>query len=98
MSSTSDKINSQSVLKDRMSQWQTNGEKVVFSNGCFDIIHLGHIDYLEKAKALGDKLVIGLNSDHSVKELKGESRPINNQHARARMLAALEFVDGGYRF
>ncbi len=66
----------------------------MFSNGCFDILHLGHIDYLEKARSLGDKLVIGLNSDKSVKKLKGENRPVNNEEARARMLAALSFVDG----
>ena len=69
------------------------GDKVVFTNGCFDILHLGHIDYLEKAKALGDQLVIGLNSDASVKQLKGETRPVNEEFARARMLAALGFVD-----
>ncbi len=66
---------------------------MVFSNGCFDILHLGHIDYLEKARELGDKLIIGLNNDSSVKDLKGEDRPINDETSRARMLAALSFVD-----
>ncbi len=66
---------------------------MVFTNGCFDILHLGHIDYLEKARFLGDKLVVGLNDDDSVRRLKGESRPINNLKARSSMLAALEFVD-----
>ena len=74
-------------------KWQEEGKKVVFTNGCFDIVHLGHIDYLEKAHDLGDKLVLGLNTDASVKRLKGETRPIINEYARARMMAALSFVD-----
>lgn len=73
--------------------WKTAGEKVVFTNGCFDIVHLGHLDYLEKARQLGDRLVIGLNTDDSIKRLKGSTRPIIPQVARARLLAALEFVD-----
>jgi len=91
---SNNKIVTQSELKTRVIKWQSDGEKVVFSNGCFDILHLGHIDYLEKARALGTRLVIGLNADISVKILKGENRPINNEEARARMLAALQFVDG----
>lgn len=74
-------------------QWKSNGEKVVFSNGCFDIVHRGHIDYLIKAAALGNRLVIGLNNDVSVKILKGENRPINDEQARALLLASLRFVD-----
>lgn len=73
--------------------WKTHGDKIVFTNGCFDILHAGHIQYLQEAKALGDKLVIGLNSDYSVKLLKGETRPINNQDDRAFVLSALEAVD-----
>lgn len=88
------KIKSQIELKTLIQAWQTAGEKVVFSNGCFDILHIGHIDYLEKARQLGDRLVIGLNSDKSVTKLKGANRPINKEYARSRMLAALEFVDG----
>jgi rfaE bifunctional protein nucleotidyltransferase chain/domain len=91
---TSDKVIDQSTLKNRVEAWQADGEKVVFSNGCFDILHLGHIDYLEKARSLGNRLVIGLNADASVKILKGQNRPINNELARTRMLAALQFVDG----
>lgn len=68
-------------------------QKIVFTNGCFDILHLGHVEYLAKAKDLGDLLVIGLNSDSSVKRLKGEQRPVNPEHARAAILAALSFVD-----
>lgn len=67
--------------------------KVVFTNGCFDILHAGHVSYLSKAKSLGDILVIGLNSDGSVKKLKGKSRPIVSQKNRAILLAALEAVD-----
>jgi D-glycero-beta-D-manno-heptose 1-phosphate adenylyltransferase len=73
--------------------WQNAGEKIVFTNGCFDLVHLGHIDYLEKASKLGGKLVLGLNTDQSVKRLKGESRPLVNEYARARMMAAFEFID-----
>lgn len=67
--------------------------KIIFTNGCFDILHRGHIEYLQKAKELGDILIIGLNSDSSVKKLKGESRPINSQDDRAAILSALECVD-----
>lgn len=70
-----------------------NGKKVVFTNGCFDLIHYGHIQYLQKARRLGDRLFLGLNSDSSVKRLKGPSRPILNEHDRAHILAALDCVD-----
>lgn len=70
-----------------------NDKKIVFTNGCFDILHRGHVEYLQKAKELGDLLVIGLNGDSSVKRLKGESRPINNEKDRAIILSALECVD-----
>lgn len=73
--------------------WQAEGQQVVFTNGCFDIVHLGHIDYLEKARALGHKLVLGLNTDASVSRLKGPLRPVVNEYARARLMAALSFVD-----
>lgn len=69
------------------------GKKIVFSNGCFDILHAGHVSYLNKAKKLGDVLILGLNSDESVKKLKGDSRPINNELDRASVLAGLESVD-----
>ncbi len=65
----------------------------VFTNGCFDILHKGHIEYLAKAASLGTKLVIGLNTDASVKRLKGDSRPVNDENARALLLASLVFVD-----
>jgi len=75
-----------------INRWKNEGE-VVFTNGCFDILHLGHIDYLEKAKQQGAKLVVGMNTDASVKRLKGADRPVNSEYARARMLSALGFVD-----
>lgn len=87
------KIQELEGLVKQVTKWRESGEQVVFSNGCFDILHLGHIDYLEKASQLGTKLIIGINSDSSVKRLKGPQRPIQPQHARMRMLAALAFVD-----
>lgn len=72
---------------------KNSDKKIVFTNGCFDILHAGHIKYLNKAKKLGDILIIGLNSDSSVKRLKGKTRPINSQESRALLLSALEFVD-----
>lgn len=90
---TKNKIFDLGATKTVLSGWKDQGEEVVFTNGCFDILHLGHIDYLEHARALGDKLVVGLNSDDSVRRLKGEGRPINPEFARARILAALSFVD-----
>ena len=73
--------------------WQAEDLKVVFTNGVFDLLHIGHLSYLAKAAELGDKLIIGLNSDASVKRIKGEDRPVNGQESRATMLAALFFVD-----
>lgn len=70
-----------------------NGKKIVFTNGCFDILHFGHISYLKKAKSFGDILIVGLNSNHSIKKLKGDSRPINDEYDRANILKALECVD-----
>ncbi|MBI1976660.1 MAG: D-glycero-beta-D-manno-heptose 1-phosphate adenylyltransferase [Candidatus Omnitrophica bacterium] len=69
------------------------GKKVVFTNGCFDLLHAGHVQYLEEARRMGDFLIVGLNSDRSVRALKGTARPINTQTARAVVLAALECVD-----
>lgn len=73
--------------------WQFQGKKIVFTNGCFDILHLGHIDYLSKAKDMGDLLIIGLNTDLSVSKVKGKNRPIQNENSRAMVLASLSFVD-----
>jgi len=75
-----------------LNQWRFLQKKIVFTNGCFDILHLGHIDYLSKAADMGDVLIVGLNSDRSVSEIKGEKRPINNETSRAHVLAALSLV------
>ena len=91
---TSSKILGQDEMIAQVRSWQQEGLQVVFTNGCFDLVHLGHVDYLEKAAQLGDRLVIGLNSDDSVKRLKGNNRPILDENARSRLLAALEFVHG----
>ncbi|MDI9870105.1 D-glycero-beta-D-manno-heptose 1-phosphate adenylyltransferase [Flectobacillus roseus] len=90
---TQDKICTLEQAIDQVEKWQSEGKKIVFTNGCFDIVHLGHIDYLEKARKLGDKLVLGLNTDASVNRLKGPTRPVVNEYARSRMMAAFEFVD-----
>ena len=74
--------------------WRSEGAKIVFTNGCFDILHAGHVIYLEKARRLGDRLILGLNSDASVRRLKGEERPVVGQEDRARVMAALECIDG----
>ena len=76
-----------------LSKWKLAGETVVFTNGCFDLVHRGHIDSLAKAAAFGDRLVVGLNSDVSVKLLKGENRPLIDQQSRAVLLASLLMVD-----
>ena len=78
--------------------WKKQGKRVIFSNGCFDLLHPGHITYLQDAKALGDILIIGLNDDASIRRLKGESRPINALQDRAMMLAALKPVDAVVAF
>jgi rfaE bifunctional protein nucleotidyltransferase chain/domain len=88
------KIRPLAELKTMVSAWQKEGKKVVFTNGVFDLLHIGHVTYLAKAAELGDKLIIGLNTDSSVKRIKGESRPINDQSSRAALLASLFFVDG----
>ncbi|MDX1909516.1 MAG: D-glycero-beta-D-manno-heptose 1-phosphate adenylyltransferase [Bacteroidia bacterium] len=98
MYQTSDKILPLTQLQRRINAWRVRGETIVFTNGCFDLLHLGHVDYLEKAQALGDRLVIGLNSDTSVRQLKGENRPFQDENTRARLLAAMEFVDAVYVF
>ncbi len=82
-----------SLLLPALSKKKSAGKKIVFTNGCFDLLHLGHVRYLEKAKSLGDVLVIGLNSDESVRRLKGPGRPINSAGDRAGVLKALKAVD-----
>lgn len=80
------------TLNRMLAIWRFRGEKIVFTNGCFDILHPGHIEYLSKAADLGDVLIVGLNSDESVRRLKGENRPVNSETARALVLASLRFV------
>lgn len=87
------KILNKESLEEKLNLWRKEGKTIVFSNGCFDILHRGHVEYLSKAADLGDILIIGLNTDASVKRIKGPSRPVNDEKARAVVLAALEFVD-----
>jgi D-beta-D-heptose 7-phosphate kinase / D-beta-D-heptose 1-phosphate adenosyltransferase len=80
-------------LKTRVSAWRSNGESIVFTNGCFDLLHIGHITLLESARNQGDRLIVGINSDASVSNLKGPTRPMVGQRERAYVLAALAAVD-----
>jgi len=93
MEKSAHKIVASTTAQAQVREWQAAGLKVVFTNGCFDLIHLGHVDYLEKARLLGHKLVIGLNSDDSVSRFKGPERPLQDQNSRGRVLAAMQFVD-----
>lgn len=91
---TSEKIISRDRLPARLIVWRLKEDKIVFTNGCFDILHLGHVEYLETARNQGTRLIIGLNSDSSMRLLnKNPGSPYNNENARARVLAALQFVD-----
>ena len=87
------KIFSFDDLKNQVNAWKQAGEEVVFTNGCFDIIHRGHIEVLARTADLASKFIIGLNSDSSIKKLKGDDRPIINEQSRAILLASLSFVD-----
>jgi D-beta-D-heptose 7-phosphate kinase/D-beta-D-heptose 1-phosphate adenosyltransferase len=92
-SRTSSKIQNLEEAAEIIRRWRREGRKVVFTNGCFDILHAGHVHCLERAKSFGDRLVVGLNSDDSVRRLKGKKRPVMNQSDRAAILSALECVD-----
>ena len=81
------------LLMKKIEKWRSENKKIVFTNGCFDLIHLGHIEILARSSDFGDKLIIGVNSDLSIKKLKGENRPIIEESSRIRQLSALEFVD-----
>lgn len=89
----SDKIGTQEEALARITQWRQHGDQIVFTNGCFDLLHAGHVTYLEQARQLGKRLVVGLNTDRSVRLLKGPSRPIIHEADRARVLAAMASVD-----
>ena len=88
-----EKIKDREILRGILDGLRAEGKRIVFTNGCFDILHVGHIRYLEKAKSLGDILVIGVNSDHSVRGLKGPDRPILPEEERAEILSSLWCVD-----
>jgi len=87
------KIVSLSQLKDLAQSWKAKGSKIVFTNGCFDLLHAGHVAYLSEAADLGDKLIVGLNSDQSVSCIKGPQRPVNNENTRSTLLASMFFID-----
>ncbi len=89
----SEKICTRDTLLDRIIQWRAKGDRIVFTNGCFDLLHAGHVIYLAEARQLGNRLVVGLNTDRSVRALKGPERPVIEQNDRARVLAALAAVD-----
>jgi D-beta-D-heptose 7-phosphate kinase/D-beta-D-heptose 1-phosphate adenosyltransferase len=88
-----EKVLSLDPLRGRVAAWRSAGEKVVFTNGCFDLLHIGHIALLESARREGDRLIVAINSDASVQELKGPTRPVVAEGERARILAALAAVD-----
>ncbi len=92
-STTSRKILTRERLRERIEQWRGAGEKITLANGCFDLLHVGHIRYLDAARQLGGKLVVAVNSDESVRALKGEGRPLMPAAERAEILAALTAVD-----
>ncbi len=92
-------LNNQEDLVNLISRWKSAGEKIVFTNGVFDILHLGHVTYLEQAKSKGQRLVVGINDDSSVKRLnKGDERPINTENARCAVISALRCVDAAVIF
>src|SRR5947209_20525441 len=93
-----DKILSRTELRQRVEQWRSAGERITLANGNFDLLHVGHVRYLRGAKELGGKLVVAINSDEYVRTLKGEGRPIMQDHERAEIVAALEDVDAVVTF
>lgn len=93
MSGSAGRILGREALRELCARWRGQGETIVFTNGCFDILHVGHARYLEQARALGDHLVVGVNSDRSTRALKGLRRPIVPEAERAEMVASLRAVD-----
>jgi D-glycero-beta-D-manno-heptose 1-phosphate adenylyltransferase len=87
------KTGNENVLMQKLLLWRFHNDKIVFTNGCFDLLHAGHVQYLAQARSLGNRLVLGLNSDASVRQLKGNHRPINDEKTRSFVLAALEIID-----
>jgi rfaE bifunctional protein nucleotidyltransferase chain/domain len=90
---TEARILSRELLQQRAAMWRFQNRKIVFTNGCFDLLHKGHVEYLSKARDLGDVLIIGLNTDDSVRRLKGDGRPLQDEKTRAMILASLRFVE-----
>jgi len=88
-----DKILDRQILKEKLDALRREGKKIAFTNGCFDILHVGHVRYLREAKKTADVLVLALNSDSSVRSIKGEKRPLVSEEERAEILASLEFID-----
>ncbi len=88
-----EKILNRKTLKEKLDTLKKQGKKIAFTNGCFDILHVGHVRYLKEAKKTADILVLALNSDSSVRQIKGEKRPLVPQEERAEIIAALEFID-----
>lgn len=86
-------LNNSTEFNALLDDWRANNYKIVFTNGCFDLLHRGHVDYLTKARDLGDKLFLGLNTDASVSKLKGEHRPIQDEQSRMHIMASLQCVD-----
>lgn len=93
MRKASQKILTREQLIQRVAEWKAQGKTIVFTNGCFDLLHVGHLHLLEQAKAMGDRLVVAINSDESIRALKGEHRPIIPEAERAELIAGLECVD-----
>jgi len=89
----SEKILNNIQLSEQTKEWKTAGKKIVFTNGCFDILHKGHLEILSTSASFGDILVVGINTDNSVKRLKGPSRPINDEGFRSLMLASIQYID-----
>jgi len=85
-------------IEKKCNVWRFKGQKIIFTNGCFDILHLGHIEYLAKAAETGNVLIIGVNSDASIRKIKGETRPINDEVSRSMVLASLRFVNAVVMF
>ncbi len=93
MTEPNHEIVSRDELRRRVAEWRSAGKRIVLANGCFDVLHVGHVRYLGAAKSLGDKLIVAVNADASVRELKGEGRPAMPEDERAELLAALQSVD-----
>jgi D-glycero-beta-D-manno-heptose 1-phosphate adenylyltransferase len=87
------KIHTMQSIESELKKWRENGERIVFTNGCFDLLHLGHINYLADAAELGNRLIIGVNTDASVSSVKGPHRPLKDENSRSIILAALQFTD-----